>query len=89
MDKTYKGLKVIFFTYIIVIAFRSFYPSPLETPTSDKLNHFIAFFILAVLYRISFQGSYWANFFIAIVYGALIELANPFYPIGMQNMQIL
>ncbi|RUM50276.1 MAG: VanZ family protein [Hydrogenothermus sp.] len=80
MEKTYKVLKIIFFAYIVFIAFMSFYPSPPETPTSDKLNHFIAFLILAVLYRISFQGSYWANFFIAIIYGAFIELVQSFLP---------
>lgn len=80
MDNSYKVLKVIFFAYIIFIAFMSFYPSPPETPTSDKLNHFIAFFVMAVLYRISFQGSYWANFFIAIIYGAFIEIVQSFLP---------
>ena len=80
MDKINKVLRAIFILYILFIAYMSFYPTPPETPTSDKLNHFLAFFVLAVLYRISFKGSYWSNFFIAVFYGAFIEFVQSFLP---------
>jgi len=75
-----KILKFIFIFYIFLIAFLSFYPFPPESPTSDKLNHFTAFFVLAILYRVSFKGGYWANFFIAVIYGAFIEFVQSFLP---------
>jgi len=75
-----KILKTLFIVYVFFIAFMSFYPTPPETPTSDKLNHFLAFFVLAVFYRIAFKGGYWGNFFLAVIYGAFIEFVQSFLP---------
>jgi len=74
-----KVLKVVFYLYVLIILFLSFYPVP-ETPTSDKLNHFIAFFVYSILYRIALQKSYWSNFFTAFLLGAFIEIVQYFIP---------
>jgi VanZ family protein len=75
-----KWLKLLFIIYVVFIGFISFYPTPPETYTSDKLNHFIAFFVFSVFYRVSFRGGYWANFFLAVIYGAFIEVVQYFLP---------
>lgn len=76
MDKL---LKIIFVVYTLIICFLSFYPIE-ETPTSDKLNHFIAFFVFAVLLKVSFKTGYFATFFYSLLFGTFIEFVQYFLP---------
>ncbi|WP_457642154.1 VanZ family protein [Persephonella sp.] len=76
MDKLFK---FIFVLYAGIILFLSFYPVP-ETATSDKLNHFIAFFIFVILLKYAFKIGYWSSFFYSLFYGAFIEIVQYFLP---------
>jgi len=75
-----KMLKVIFFLYVLTVMVLSFHPAPPETPTSDKLNHFFAFFILAVLQRTALHTGYWGIFFFSVIFGSFIEFVQYFLP---------
>ncbi len=72
-------LKIIFWIYTLVVAFLSFYPVP-ETPTSDKLNHFIAFFIYPILFRFSYKKGYLDTIFFSLLFGIFIEAVQYFLP---------
>ena len=75
-----KILKATFWLYVIFILLMSFYPTPPEIPTSDKFNHFTAFFVLAILQRISLKSSYLSIFLFGTFLGAFIELVQYFLP---------
>ncbi len=72
-------LKIIFWIYTLVVAFLSFYPVP-ETPTSDKLNHFIAFFIYPVLLKLSYKKGYFETIVLSLLFGIFIEVVQYFLP---------
>ena len=72
-------LKIIFWIYTLVVAFLSFYPVP-ETPTSDKLNHFIAFFIYPVLLKLSYKKGYFETIVLSLLFGIFIEAVQYFLP---------
>ncbi|GEQ98276.1 hypothetical protein JCM17844_19130 [Iodidimonas gelatinilytica] len=64
------------------IIFGSLYPvtSSLELDISDKLQHFIAYFILAFVLGLSSRPLTWRLFYLACAagLGALIEIIQPF-----------
>jgi len=74
-----KLLKIAFILYSLTILFLSFYPVP-ETPTPDKLNHMIAFFLFSVLLKLSFKTGYWSTVFYSLIFGVFIEFVQYFIP---------
>ncbi len=79
-------LKVLFWIYTLLICFLSFYPVP-QTPTSDKLNHFIAFLVFAILLRLTYKTGYWAVFIYSLLFGIFIEIVQYFLPYRSSELQ--
>ncbi len=75
-----KVLKILFWLYVAFILFMAFYPTPPETPTSDKINHFVAFFVLAILQRVALKSGYLSIFLFGALLGAFIEFVQYFLP---------
>ncbi len=73
-------LKAVFWIYLILILFLSFVPISVETPTSDKINHFVEFFIFSILLKEAYKTSYWGNFFYSAFLGVFIEAVQYFLP---------
>ncbi|WP_457639893.1 VanZ family protein [Persephonella sp.] len=73
-------LKVFFWIYLLLMLYFSFSPIVPETPTSDKLNHFFAFFIFAVLVKEAYDTSYWGSFFYSLFLSVFIEAVQYFLP---------
>ena len=73
-------LKIFFWIYTFFILYFSFSPFVLDVPTSDKLNHFIAFFIFSILVKEAYKTSYWGSFFYALFLSVIIELVQYFLP---------
>ena len=48
----------------------------IATPLWDKTNHFIAFFVLAILVELSYTLRYITIFYILFAYGVFIELSQ-------------
>ncbi|WP_456399893.1 VanZ family protein [Persephonella sp.] len=74
-----KYIKTLFFLYITVITVLALLPAP-ETPTNDKLNHLIGFFILSFLMKWGLKKGYWTTFFWSFLYGVIIEFIQYFIP---------
>ncbi|NPA58288.1 MAG: VanZ family protein [Aquificae bacterium] len=72
-------LKLAFWIYTAVVLFFSFIPSP-EIGVSDKLIHFIEFFIFAVLVKEAYSTSYWGAFFYSLFLAVFIEAVQFFLP---------
>jgi len=73
-------LKAFFWLYLIVILVISFIPITTEAPTSDKINHFIKFFIFSILLKEAYQTSYWGNFFYCVFLSIFTEAVQYFLP---------
>ncbi len=73
-------LKAVFWIYFILMLVISFIPVAVETPTSDKINHFIEFFIFSILLKEAYRTSYWGNFFYSIILSVFIEAVQYFLP---------
>ncbi|HCB68937.1 MAG TPA: VanZ family protein [Persephonella sp.] len=71
--------KILFYLYLLSIFLASVYPVK-ELPADDKLTHFLAYFILAVLMRFSLNTGYWSTFFYGSFYGFFIETVQYFLP---------
>jgi VanZ family protein len=75
-----KVAKLIFVAYTLFIIVMAVIPSAPVTTGSDKLNHWLAFFLWAILLRYSFKESYWGIFFYSVFFGAFIEILQYFLP---------
>ncbi len=75
-----KFLKAIFWFYTVVILYFSFSPWVVQTPVSDKVNHFIAFFVYVILLKESYNTSYWGSFFYSTFLCIFIESVQYFLP---------
>ncbi len=75
-----KMLKVIFWLYTALILYFSFSPWVIQTPVSDKINHFVAFFIYVIFLKESYNTSYWGSFFYSAFLSFFIEFVQYFLP---------
>lgn len=75
-----KILRFLFWFYTAVVMYFAFAPLGLQTPVSDKVNHFIAFFIYAILLKESYNTSYWGSFFYSTFFCIFIEAVQYFLP---------
>ncbi|WP_374086357.1 VanZ family protein [Methylomicrobium lacus] len=74
--------RFIFWTSLIAILFLALMPAGPEMPTTgwDKLNHLLAFAVLAVLGRRGYPGRKPAVFIGLLFYAGLIEVLQSFTP---------
>ena len=77
MDKIFK---IAFIGYTLVMIIFAVLPSNPTVANSDKLTHYFAFLVWAVLYRYSLKAGYWNIFFGSIFLGAFIEIVQYFLP---------
>ncbi|WP_457623986.1 VanZ family protein [Persephonella sp.] len=75
-----KILKIIFWIYLAAILFFSFSPFVTQTPVSDKILHFIEFFIFSILVKEAYRMSYWGSFFYSVFLSVFIEAVQYFLP---------
>jgi len=76
-----KLAKVVFIAYTLLIIVLALLPLQVQTTEGgDKLQHWTAFFLWAILFRYSFKESYWGIFFYSLFLGAFIEIAQYFLP---------
>ncbi|NPA51672.1 MAG: hypothetical protein GXO22_02130 [Aquificae bacterium] len=77
-------VRILFFTYILVIFFLSVYPYPekiIKTDLSDKIEHAVAFAVYVFLFYFSFvRVSKLFAFLTGLIFGILIEIAQIFSP---------
>ena len=76
--------KISFVILLFIISYIAFLPNyeklPELTSLSDVLNHFLAFFVLALFLDIGFQVKVDIAFSILFVYGLFIEFVQYFLP---------
>ena len=76
--------KIGFVSLILVISYIAFLPNyeklPELTSFSDVLNHFFAFFVLAIFLDIGFQVKIKTAFLLLFSYGFFIEFVQYFLP---------
>ena len=74
----------IFFFLLLVISYIAFLPNynslPELTSVSDILNHFMAFFVLAIFLDMGFCLKYRYAFALLLLYGFFIESVQYFLP---------
>ena len=75
-----KFFKIIFISYTILIVVFAVLPSNPTVGGSDKLTHYFAFLLWAVLYRYSFKVGYWNILFSSALLGGFIEIIQSFLP---------
>ena len=75
-----KYLKIFLWTYTAFVFYFAFTPLTIQTPTSDKINHFVAFFIYVILLKESYNTSYWGSFFYSTLLCIFIEVVQYFLP---------
>ncbi|SNZ10274.1 VanZ like family protein [Persephonella hydrogeniphila] len=75
-----RTLKIIFWVYTLFILYFSFSPQVIETPTSDKINHFVAFFVFSILVKEAYRTTYWGSFFYSLFFSVFIEVVQYFLP---------
>jgi len=75
-----KLLKLFFWFYTAFILYFAFTPLAVQTPVSDKINHFAAFFIYVILLKESYNTSYWGSFFYATFMCVFVEFVQYFLP---------
>ncbi len=78
MDK--KFFRWIFWLYSIVLFILSVVPLSPTIGGSDKIKHFLAFFIFVILLRLSWKIKFWQSIAIALFFGGLIEVVQAFIP---------
>ncbi len=88
LEKYYNKIRflsrVIFVILIVSISYIAFLPNyddlPDFTSLSDILNHFIAFFVLALFLDLGFLPKIRNAFIILVCYGLFIEIVQHFLP---------
>jgi VanZ family protein len=58
----------------------SIIPTSSHIGESDKLNHFLAFFLFAILLRFSYGVTFFQGIVLSIAFGGFIELIQAFIP---------
>ncbi|MBK3332182.1 VanZ family protein [Persephonella atlantica] len=73
-------IKTVFWVYLVFMLLFSFAPLGVELPTSDKINHFVEFFVFSILFKEAYKTSYWGNFFYSLFLSVFIEFVQYFLP---------
>lgn len=75
-----KFLKVVFWLYSFLIMIFSFSPPLSIEQGHDKILHFFAFFIFAILVKEAYKATYWGSFFYSLFFSVFIEVVQYFLP---------
>ncbi|MEO2069356.1 MAG: VanZ family protein [Desulfurobacteriaceae bacterium] len=80
IEKNRKVLKVLFVFYSFFIFVLSVIPRGIEVGSSDKLSHFLAFFVFAVLLKVSYRIPFMKTIVFSLLFGSFIEFVQFFLP---------
>jgi VanZ family protein len=80
IEENRKVFKVLFVFYSFFIFVLSVIPRGVEVGNSDKFSHFLAFFVFAVLLKVSYRTSFLKTIILSLLFGAFIEFVQFFLP---------
>ena len=80
VSNNFRYLKFVFWTYALFILIMAVVPLSQSAGGSDKLLHFLVFFIFGTLLKTSFNSSIPGTIIISLVYGGIIEIIQFFLP---------
>jgi len=79
-------IRYFFFIYSAIILILSIIPTYSVVEGSDKLKHFLAFFLFVILLRYSWKINFLQVIIINIAFGGFIELIQAFIPYRSCNI---
>ncbi|GAB6077202.1 VanZ family protein [Desulfurobacterium crinifex] len=73
-------IRLFFYLYSIILTVLSVIPASPQIGKTDKLNHFLAFFLFVILLRSSYKVTSLQGIILSITFGAVIEIIQLFIP---------